>query len=136
MYFDVINIRNGNKERKDGTRISLHQKMLDLGFSDIEFAYLKKAGDNSNDLIALETKAMYAVKGLFLDSNGKYTIKKETDLNFATKLVFSNKYHEEKETIVKPINDFFYAFLHSILIFSLKHRRTVGIQPPHPPLKN
>ena len=129
MYWDIINIRNGEKERPqkynriywdlvleygqkpkpDGEKISLNKMMKDAGFTKTEFAYLSEAQKNSNDLIQLETVAMNAAKGLFEDANGKFTIKKNPDNALAVKLTHSNKYHAEKAKIVKPIDDFMAA---------------------------
>jgi len=126
MYWDIINIRNGEKERPqnynriywdlvleygqkpkpDGKKISLNKMMKDAGFTETEFAYLSEAQKNSNDLIQLETIAMNAAKGLFEDAKGKFTIKKNPDNALAVKLTHSNKYHAEKAKIVKPIDDF------------------------------
>jgi len=126
MYWDIIYIRNGKKPRPqnynriywdlvleygekpkpDGKKISLQQMMENAGFTKEEFKLLREAQKNSDGLIKLETIAMNAVKGLFEDSNGKFTLKKEPDQALAIKLTHSNQYHIEKAKIVKPIDKF------------------------------
>ncbi len=126
MYWDIIAIRNGEKPRPlnynriywdlvleygqkpkvDGEKISLKQMMTNAGFTDEEFKLLGEAQKNSDGLINLETVAMNAVKGLYADANGEYTIRKAPDKALAIKLTHSNQYHIEKSTIVKPIDAF------------------------------
>ena len=126
MYWDVVHIRSGEKARPvnynriywdlvleygikpkpDGKKIALLEMMKNTGFTDEEFALLENATKSSNDLIKLETIAMNAVKGLFEDENGKFTIKREPDLELAIRLTHSDKYHIEKAKIMKFIDKF------------------------------
>ncbi len=127
MYMDILDIRNGKKPRPesyhtiywdlvlqygqkpkpDGQTIALQQMMKDLGFSDREFALLKEAQNNSDALVNMEVKAMNAVKGLFPDASGNYTVKGEPDVNMAVQLLHSEEYHREKAKIMAPIDRFF-----------------------------
>ncbi|EGQ7639734.1 methyl-accepting chemotaxis protein [Vibrio cholerae] len=127
MYMDILDIRNGKKSRPesyhtiywdlvlqygqkpkpDGQTIALQQMMKDLGFSDREFALLKEAQNNSDALVNMEVKAMNAVKGLFPDASGNYTVKGEPDVNMAVQLLHSEEYHREKAKIMAPIDRFF-----------------------------
>lgn len=127
MYMDILDIRNGKKPRPegyhtiywdlilqygqkpkpDGQTIALQQMMKDLGFSDREFALLKEAQNNSDALVNMEVKAMNAVKGLFPDASGNYTVKGEPDVNMAVQLLHSEEYHREKAKIMAPIDLFF-----------------------------
>ncbi|HGF7192505.1 methyl-accepting chemotaxis protein [Vibrio cholerae] len=127
MYMDILDIRNGKKSRPesyhtiywdlvlqygqkpkpDGQTIALQQMMKDLGFSDREFALLKEAQNNSDALVNMEVKAMNAVKGLFPDASGNYTVKGEPDINMAVQLLHSEEYHREKAKIMAPIDRFF-----------------------------
>lgn len=106
-YFEVLDIRNGQKPRPDGKTIALKQIMKDLNFSDEEFAKMAEAEKNSNDLVWIETVAMRAVKGLYADENKGFTIKGAPNLDMARDLVFGKQYHAEVEKIMKPINEFF-----------------------------
>lgn len=107
MYMDILDIRNGQKPKPDGQTIALQQRMKDLGFSDREFALLKEAHNNSDALVNMEVKAMNAVKGLFPDASGNYTVKGEPDVNMAVQLLHSEEYHREKAKIMEPIDRLF-----------------------------
>ncbi|WBA13597.1 methyl-accepting chemotaxis protein [Salinivibrio proteolyticus] len=129
MYMDILAIRNGEKPRPvnyhtiywdlvlnygqkpkpDGKTISLNQRMQDLGFTEKEFDFLKKAQANSDGLVNMEVKAMNAVKGLYPDSSGNYTVRGEPDKQMAIELLHSPQYHQEKAKIMKPIESFFIA---------------------------
>ena len=127
QYFDILDIRNGKKPRPkeyhriywdfvaagnakprpDGVTMSLSQLMKEAGFTDEEFALLQEAQANSDGLVGLEVKAMNAVKGVFADDQGKYSIKGEPDFKMARELVHSKAYHEFKADIMKPVDRFF-----------------------------
>lgn len=130
MYMDILAIRNGEKPRPekyhqiywdlvlnygdkpqpDGARVAIKSQMQALGFSDEEFRYLEQAQQNSDALVALEVKAMNAVKGIFLDPNTRtYSIKGEPNLTMARELLHSDEYHREKAKIMQPIDQFFTA---------------------------
>ncbi|TLE16774.1 methyl-accepting chemotaxis protein, partial [Vibrio cholerae] len=83
------------------------QRMKDLGFSDREFALIKEAQNNSDALVNMEVKAMNAVKGLFPDASGNYTVKGEPDVNMAVQLLHSEEYHREKAKAMDPIDRLF-----------------------------
>jgi methyl-accepting chemotaxis protein len=105
-YWDVLDVRNGKKPRPDGTRIALRTLMEQAGFSQAEFAELKKAEDNSNSLVETETIAMHAVKGLFQDGRGGFTKKGEPAMAMAREIMHDRKYHEDKARIMEPIARF------------------------------
>lgn len=106
-YWEVLDIRNGKKARTDGRKISLKAIMDSLHFTEVEFALLAEAENNSNDLVMTETIAMNAVKGLFDDGNGNFTVQGEPDFELARRIMFDEKYHSDKSIIMKPIDDFF-----------------------------
>jgi nitrate/nitrite-specific signal transduction histidine kinase len=117
MYWDVLAVRNGKKPRPDGRTISLKALMKEAGFTEAEFAKLKEAEDNSNDLVTTETIAMNAIKGLFRDEQGNFVRREqpadsggnagETGQALAIRIMFDDKYHRDKAKIMKPIDDFF-----------------------------
>lgn len=106
MYWKILDIRNGKIERPDGRKISLKELMKKAGFTEEEFVKLKEAENNSNDLVTTETIAMNAIKGLYHDDKGGYTRRAEPDQNMAIRIMHDKKYHEDKEKIMKPINEF------------------------------
>ena len=127
MYMDILDIRNGLKARPinyhtiywdlvlsygqkpkpDGVPIALQAMMEELGFSEKEFDLLLQAQRNSDALVAMEVKAMNAVKGLFADSSGNYTVRGVPDREMAVQLLHSEDYHREKAKIMEPIDQFF-----------------------------
>ncbi len=106
-YWEVLDIRNGIKPRPDGRTIALQDSMNKLGFTKAEFGKLKEAEDNSNDLVWTETVAFHAMKGLFDDGTGKFTVKNAPDTELARNIMFNEKYHADKAKIMNPIDDFF-----------------------------
>lgn len=127
MYWDVLAIRNGEKPRperyegiywdlmlsygdkpkEDGETKALNEMMQELGFTEEEFSLLAEAQGNSDGLVKLETIAMNAMKGLFEDSNGEFTIQDEINQELAIQLMHSQDYHTYKADIMKPIDKFF-----------------------------
>ena len=106
IYWKILDIRNGKIERPDGRKIALKELMKKAGFTEEEFVKLKEAENNSNDLVTTETIAMNAIKGLYHDDKGGYTRRAEPDQNMAIRIMHDKKYHEDKEKIMKPINEF------------------------------
>lgn len=129
QYNDILAIRNGEKERpsgyngiywdfaaadrpvpaSSGVTKSLLDLMRDAGFSKAEFDFLEQAQANSDGLVSLEVRAMNAVKGIFADANGKYTVKGEPDPALAIELLHSSTYHSYKADIMEPVDAFFRA---------------------------
>jgi methyl-accepting chemotaxis protein len=129
QYMDILAIRNGQKERPEGyhriywdfaaadrpttggsgeTR-ALADLMKEAGFTDVEFALLAKAQANSDGLVGLEVRAMNAVKGIFADESGNYTVNGTPDPELAANLLHSPEYHNFKADIMAPVNDFLIA---------------------------
>lgn len=106
IYWDLV-INYGDTPRPAGETKSLDQIMKDLGFTEAEFEKLHEAADKSDNLIKTEVIAMNAVKGLFADSSGNFTVKREPDPQMAALIMHNETYHAEKAKIMKPINDFF-----------------------------
>jgi methyl-accepting chemotaxis protein len=126
QYFEVLDIRNGKLPRPmhyekiywdfraagtdpaRGTEpaMSLQQRMKSAGFTEAEFAKLKEAQDNSNDLVNTETVAMNLVKGLHSDGQGGFTQKGAPDLPRAQQMMHDKNYHLFKAKIMKPVDEF------------------------------
>ena len=92
----------------DGKTYSIKQRMVELGLSEVEKEKLSLAKKNSDDLIKLETAAMHAVKGLFKNTDGAFSLVDKPDRRLARDLVFGKEYHEAKSRIMKPIDEFFH----------------------------
>ncbi|HEV7276196.1 MAG TPA: methyl-accepting chemotaxis protein [Devosiaceae bacterium] len=96
--------------RPDTETVSLLELMRLQGFTEEEFALLEESNARSDGLIALEVKAMSAVKGLSADAAGNYTVKGAPDPELARELVHSPQYHKYVAEIMEPI-DAFYVML-------------------------
>ncbi|MFC4790437.1 MULTISPECIES: HAMP domain-containing protein, partial [Giesbergeria] len=127
QYNDILDIRDGKKPRPQEyqriywdfiaagqnaprpatTAVPLLTLMQQAGFSSEELAKLAQAAANSNELVQTEVKAMNAVKGLYADSQGHYTISKAPDLEMARTLLHSREYHVYKAKIMAPVDEFF-----------------------------
>ncbi|RXK11795.1 hybrid sensor histidine kinase/response regulator [Halarcobacter mediterraneus] len=130
QFLTVLDIRNGKKPRPkyynrifwdfytldgsnpklDGAKIPLRTLMKQAGFQDEELELLYTSQQESDDLTYLETKAMNAIKGIFQDKDGNYTIKKEPDFKLARQIMYGKQYHKAKIAIMKPLNEFYKAF--------------------------
>lgn len=129
-YFEILAIRNGEAPRPNkypstywytslatdsaslsnlGEPIPLQTIMREMGFTEKEFSLLRKSQNRSDTLVRLERQAFAAMKGLFDDGNGNFTVKGKPDRVFATNLLFSPQYNEEKVSIMKPIQEFLEA---------------------------
>lgn len=127
QYFTVLDIRNGKKPRPPGyekihwdflaagqqpghpgqsTEQPLLETMKEAGFSEAEFAKLKEAAANSDDLVKTETIAMNLVKGLRADDKGQFVLKGVPDQAQATAMMHDLAYHQYKAKIMKPVDEF------------------------------
>lgn len=106
IYWDLVTAP-GEKPRPDGAPVSLMEMMQKAGFTDAEFGKLKQAQDNSNELVNTEMVAMNAVKGLYKDRSGNFTVKGTPDREFAVRLMYDDAYFQYKKSIMKPIDEFF-----------------------------
>jgi methyl-accepting chemotaxis protein len=106
IYWDLVG-EDGKRPRPDGETKALLTLMKEEGFTEQEFGKLEEAATKSDGLVKLEVRAMNAVKGLFADESGKYTVKKEPDLTLARDLLHSAQYHRFKAEIMQPVDAFF-----------------------------
>ena len=126
-YFDqILAIRNGQaprpltparstgtswsrgESRRDatGSRWPSSKLMRDAHFTDDELAFLRQAKGRSDALVALESQAMHAVEGRFLDDRGQFTRTGPPAMAFARRLLHGPDYHRAKADIMTPIHDF------------------------------
>jgi len=109
IYWDFVSA-TGQKPRGDGETISLRELMVMAGFTEAELEKLSLAQKNSDGLVRAETVAMNAMKGLFDDGQGNFTIKKAPDQKLASDLVNNETYHKNKAEIMAPIDEFYLMF--------------------------
>ena len=86
-YDMVLAVRGGQSPRPADALVAPGEKrvLLDLlreyGITDAEYALVQRANGLSDNLVALEVRAMNAVKGVFADGRGELVgiIKNKTD---------------------------------------------------------
>jgi|GEM_PF-1755587 signal transduction histidine kinase len=106
-YNEILEIRKGLRARENGRFISLNDSIKKMDFSEAEIHQLILAEKNSNNLVHTELTALNAMKGMYEDKNGNFTIKREPNQEFAISILFDDKYHSDKGIIMEPINVFF-----------------------------
>ena len=126
-FYEILNIRNGIRSRSkdysgpywyladqinssDPSSLSPATPLVELmrkeGLSDTELHLLEESQANSDDLVRLEKQAFAAMKGLYADGQGNYTLHQKPDREFAVNLLFGDRYSSEKNKIMKPITQF------------------------------
>lgn len=80
--------------------------MLREGLSESELNLLQQSQKNSDNLTKLEKQSFAAVKGLYDDGSGNFTVTRAPDRDFATRLLFSKPYINLKAKIMAPLNQF------------------------------
>lgn len=73
--------------------------MMELGFTEEEFQKLKQAQQNSDSLVSTENIAMNAMKGLYDDGKGNFTVRKPPNQKMAISLMHDGKYHSDKKKL-------------------------------------
>ena len=125
IYWDFV-AATGMQPRINTPAISLKDLMKKENFTETEFALLRETENESNELVNLENRAMNAMEGLFEDGTGRYT-KGEPDSELARNLLHGAEYHQAKEKIMKPLEEFFEAIDHrtsgEVAVYRDKQRR-------------
>jgi signal transduction histidine kinase/DNA-binding response OmpR family regulator len=105
IYWDFVTA-TGENPSPDGETVSLEALMRRMNFTEEEFAKLRESQENSDALVALEDQAMAAVKGLYPDAQGRFTLRREPDMSRARELLHGPAYHSAKASIMAPIEEF------------------------------
>ena len=109
IFWDFLTL-NDSQALLDGEKIPLRELMKNANFPESELNLLFISQNESDDLTNLEHKAMNAVKGIFQDEKGEYTVQGLPDFALARDIMHSNEYHEAKIRIMKPLDNFYKAF--------------------------
>ncbi|MDZ7820066.1 MAG: histidine kinase dimerization/phospho-acceptor domain-containing protein [Aliarcobacter sp.] len=109
IFWDFLTL-NDSQALLDGEKIPLRELMKQANFPESELNLLFTSQNESDDLTNLEHKAMNAVKGIFQDEKGEYTVQGLPDFALARDIMHSNEYHEAKIRIMKPLDNFYKAF--------------------------
>ncbi|MDQ3622217.1 MAG: ATP-binding protein, partial [Verrucomicrobiota bacterium] len=123
-YWQVLAVRNGEQPRPEhydggywdslaatgkpprgSTRaVPLHTLMREIGFTEQEFSKLRAAQAESDALVKTEETAMHAVKGLFRDATGAFSVHREADPAAARRMMFDSAYYSHKARIMQSID--------------------------------
>ncbi|WP_459933785.1 transporter substrate-binding domain-containing protein [Fundidesulfovibrio butyratiphilus] len=105
FYWDYV---TGGSVEPDqgGETYSIEKRMTGLKLSSEEVSKLTEAKKESDDLINLEDIAMNAVKGLYKDENGRFTVKGHPDMAMARNILHGEEYHKAKAKIMQLIEQF------------------------------
>jgi len=109
IYWDFVAVSE-ESVRPDGETIPLRALMIKEGFTKAELEKLSLAQQASDRLVRTELIAMNAVKGLFDDGAGHFTVRKAPDRALAMRIMNDRTYHEDKVAIMGPIDDFYVLF--------------------------
>ena len=129
-FFQILDIRDGKRPRplnysatywhlsaadettvvNEGDTISLLEMMRREGFSQEEFALLQEAKESSDRLVNVEKQAFAALKGLYDDGKGNFTVRRAPNRDFAINLLFGERYDIRKAGIMAPIQKFMDLF--------------------------
>ena len=105
IYWDFV-VAWGKPPRRDGRAVSLEYLMREAHFTDDELALLQQAKQRSDALVAIETRAIYAVEGRFPDGQGGFTRAGRPDMDLARRLLHGQEYQRAKAEIMGPIQEF------------------------------
>ena len=122
-YFKVLDIRNGylptpenyskrywnssidELEKTDQSNsLPIRYRIERLPFDEFEKSKLLESEKNLEKLIDVHLEAFNSLKGIFKTKKG-YFIHKESNREFATKILHSNKYIDLMTSVINPIND-------------------------------
>jgi nitrate/nitrite-specific signal transduction histidine kinase len=111
-YNMVLAVQGGAVPRPETAWVAPGEAAVQLdlfnryGLTNEEFALVQESNDLSYALVELEVEAMNAVKGIFKDEEGEYTITGEPDRELAMQLVFGDAYNNEIAKIMEPMTAF------------------------------
>ena len=104
-YWDEV-ISGRAQITHDGEIVNFHDRVQSLGLSEEEVTAISKSKTESDSLVKIENIAMYAMEGLFADSEGNFSITGNSDPKLAQDLLHNAAYIDAKAKITHPINDF------------------------------
>ncbi|HTJ55659.1 MAG TPA: ATP-binding protein [Nitrosospira sp.] len=86
-----------------GEAVPMLEMLRRAGFSEEEYALMRKALENSEALAELEKQAFAAVEGFREDGTGSFTVRAKPDRARAIQLLFGKGYTAHKADIMEPI---------------------------------
>ena len=108
VYWDLVTA-SGRKPRAEGEARALSDLFIQQVLSSEELSLLRQSESESNRLALIELEAMNAVKGIFRDEAGDFTVNGQPDPALAMSLLFSDDYHRTKAAIMRQIDNAYLA---------------------------
>lgn len=125
-FFYILDIREGKRPRPlnysatywhlaaagktptvaPGDMVPILEMLRRENFKEEEFALLQEAKINSDRLVEVEREAFAALKGLYDDGQGNFTVRRAPNREFAISLLFGEGYSAKKASIMAPIQKF------------------------------
>ena len=89
-----------------GRTVALIDLMREAGFTKEELDKIGEAKKVGDEMIAIEHVAFNAVKGLFDDGAGRFTVVGPPNPAMAQELLFEGKYNQDRAAMLKPLTQF------------------------------
>ena len=107
IYWDLVISESGRQPRLSQAPISFQDMIEQSKANTLELELLKVSQKNSDELIELEKEAINATNGLFKDEEGNFSIKRKPDRDYASSLLYGQRYNNAKAKIMNPILKYF-----------------------------
>jgi len=114
-FNEIVLIRDGEKPRPDyyliapGQAVSLNSLLKEAGYSKRELDLIELSLQLSDRLVEIELEAMNAVRGIFPDDEGNFTIIGEPNRERGIDLIFNQAYTDAISNIQRPLNLFIHV---------------------------
>ncbi|MCK4493213.1 MAG: PAS domain S-box protein, partial [Methylococcales bacterium] len=106
-YYELLKNHFGHKDSINQRTLVLHDKIKSMFFTEAELRTLFQIKTSSDYLSNTETKAFYAMEGIFKDRSGAFTQKRYPDPTLARQIMFDQNYLKNKVKMSVYIDDFF-----------------------------
>ena len=105
IYWDFV-LASGTDPRPRAGKMPLDELLQSYVISNEAAEYFARAKSSSDDLILIEEEAFGALKGVYKDSLGEYSITSEPNKQMAIDLLHGKAYLVAKAKIMESIQDF------------------------------
>jgi PAS domain S-box-containing protein len=105
VYWDRV-IAGGRQPATTNRPVALESMMAAGAFTEPERALLRESKRSSDALVELEQLAMNAVKGVYRDAAGQFSLRGQPNPAYAITTLHGDEYHLKKARIMAPIREF------------------------------
>lgn len=106
VYWDFAAIQLKNPTPDSSVTQSIHDRMIELHFSQEEFTLIDKSTANSDELVNAEVMAMNLIDGKIGEKEKAAMLPGESPDAAAIRLLHNRQYMESKAQIMEPLNEF------------------------------